>query len=69
MCVHDVAFKLSRASSSTTYLKHCGRDQNLVTTTCLRTVVGHGGMLPVNTFTPIEPLLCQSNVIEIIRQS
>ena len=40
----DVAFLLSRASITTTFLKNCGRGESLGTTTCLTTVAGekHG---------------------------
>ena len=40
MDFQDVAFLPSRASSSTTFLKNCGRGYNLGTATCLQTVVG-----------------------------
>ena len=40
ICSQDAAFLPSRASVSTTFLKNCGRDDGLRTTTCLTTVVG-----------------------------
>ena len=36
----DVAFLPSRTGFSTTCLKHCGRGEIFLTTTCLTTVVG-----------------------------
>ena len=46
MDFQDVAFLPSKPSFSITFLKNCGRGENLVTTTCLRTVVEVGkGML------------------------
>ena len=47
MVIQDVAFLPSRASFPTTFLKNCGRDESLVNTTCLKTVVvGNLGHAP-----------------------
>ena len=48
---------------------YCCRGESLVSTTCLRTVVfGKHGHAPCNDhFAPTNPLLCQSNFMEIIR--
>ena len=40
MDFQDVAFLPSRTRFSTTFLKNCGRDESLGTTTCLKNVVG-----------------------------
>ena len=50
----------SRASSSTTILKNCGRGESLWTTTCLKTVVG--GRLPVKYGCSTKPLFCVSGI-------
>ena len=48
MVFQDVAFQPSEASFFTTFLKNCGRDENLWTTTCLTTLVGvRKGIFPV----------------------
>ena len=44
MGFQDVAFLLSRASFSTTFLLYCGRDESLGATTCLA-IVEHIGRL------------------------
>ena len=47
MSFQDVAFIPSRASFSTTFLKHCDIGECLGTSTCLKTMVGVSkGMLP-----------------------
>ena len=44
----DVVFLSSRATFYAAYLRHCGRGEGLMSTTCVRTVVGVSkGMLPV----------------------
>ena len=40
MSVQDAVFLPSRTSFSNTFLKNCGRDKSLGTTTCPKTVVG-----------------------------
>ena len=40
MGFQDVAFLSSRASFYTTFLKNCGSGESLMTTTCLKNVVG-----------------------------
>ena len=49
MGFQDVAFLLSRASFPT-FLENCGRGERLVTTTCLKSVVGG------------KPLLCVGQI-------
>ena len=52
---------------STIFLKNFGRGESLVTTTCLKTVVGvNKGMLPVKYFCYDKvSFLCLSNFFEI----
>ena len=48
MGFHDVAILPIQANFDTTFLKHCGRGESPVTTTCVKTVVVVSkGMLPV----------------------
>ena len=55
MGIYDAALLPSRASIPTTFLKICGRGESLVTTICLKTVVGvNKGMLPVRYFYSIQ---------------
>ena len=49
--LQDVALLPSRACSSTTFFKDCGRGESLRTTTCLKTVVGVSqGILHIKYF-------------------
>ena len=71
MGFQDVAFLPSRASFSTTFLKSYGRGESLVTTTCLKTVVGgKQGHAPCKILLLQQSLfLCQLNFLEITRLS
>ena len=67
MVLKDVAFRSSRASSSTVYLKNPGESPR--TTTCLRTVAGgKQGYAPCRILSLHKAsVLHQSNLMEIIR--
>ena len=69
MSFQDVAFLPSRNSFSTTFLKNCGKGESHRTTTCLNTVVGgRHGHAPCKILSLHKAsLLCQSNLMEIIR--
>ena len=56
-------FQPSRASFST-FLNNCGRDENLGTTTCLKTVdgVSMGMLLPVSYFLSNKDYLCVHHI-------
>ena len=71
MGLQDGAFLPSQNSFSTTFLRNCGRGENLETTTCLKTVVDVSkGMFLVKYFcSSKDSFLCPSNSMEIIRLS
>ena len=59
----DVAFLPSRASFSTTFLKICGRGENLWTAACHKAVEGLSkDMLPCKHFCSTKPLFCVSQI-------
>ena len=61
VCFQDVMFLPSCASSSTTFLNNCGEGECLVTTTCVKTVVGVSkGMLSVKYFCSNKAYFCVS---------
>ena len=61
MSFQDVVFLPPRASFSTTFLKHCGGGEGLMTTTSLKTVVGgKQGHAPRGILLPHNASFCVS---------
>ena len=70
MGFQDVAFLPLRTRVSTTFLKNCGIDESLGTTTCPKTVVGLSkGMLSVKYFLSSKASSCHLCFMVIISLS
>ena len=68
MGLQGVVFLPFLASFSTTFCKHCSRCEGLWTTHFLKLCLGQASSCSKkNTRSLTKPLLCQSNVVEIIR--